>query len=97
MSGTFFHLDLKDGVRVLRLESGDGTNLLSHVCVMSLQAAFKDMRAEGQPLVLTGNEKFFLAGADLYEIVALDGPRAYEFSKMGQELIFGESLICGQQ
>jgi enoyl-CoA hydratase/carnithine racemase len=87
MSGAYFHLDLKCGVRVLRLESGNERNLLSRAGVMALQAVFQDLQCEGQPLVLTGNEKFFSAGADLGEIVALNGPSAYEFSKMGQELM----------
>ena len=37
--------------------------------------------------MITGNERFFSAGADLNEIAALTGPAAYEFSKMGQELM----------
>jgi enoyl-CoA hydratase/carnithine racemase len=87
MSGAFFHLDVKDGVRVLRLKSDDGTNLLSRACVMSLQAVFQDLQSEEQALVLTGNEEFFSAGADLGEVAALSAPCAYEFSKMGQELM----------
>ena len=37
--------------------------------------------------MITGNAKFFSAGAELEEIAALDGPSAYEFSKMGQALM----------
>jgi len=37
--------------------------------------------------VIAGNDKFFSAGAELEEIAALDGPTAYEFSKMGQALM----------
>ena len=40
-----------------------------------------------QPLVIAGNDKFFSAGADLAEISTLNGPSAYEFSKMGQRLM----------
>jgi enoyl-CoA hydratase/carnithine racemase len=39
------------------------------------------------PIVITGNHRFFSAGADLNEIAALNGPAAYEFSKMGQTLM----------
>jgi enoyl-CoA hydratase len=38
-------------------------------------------------MVITGNARFFSAGAELEEIAALDGPAAYEFSRMGQELM----------
>jgi len=37
--------------------------------------------------VLTGNDDFFSTGADLSEIAALDGPSAYTFSSMGQDLM----------
>lgn len=37
--------------------------------------------------MITGNENFFSAGADLQEIAQLDGPYAYAFSKLGQSLM----------
>lgn len=37
--------------------------------------------------MITGNQKFFSAGADLQEIVQLDGPNAYAFSRLGQSLM----------
>lgn len=37
-------------------------------------------------LIITGNEKFFSAGADLNEISRLNGPEAFSFSQRGQEL-----------
>jgi enoyl-CoA hydratase/carnithine racemase len=40
-----------------------------------------------RPLVITGNDRFFSAGAELSEIAALDGPSAHEFSKIGQDLM----------
>jgi enoyl-CoA hydratase/carnithine racemase len=43
--------------------------------------------ASPKPLILAGNEKFFSVGADLGEISKLEGPAAFEFSKMGQELM----------
>jgi enoyl-CoA hydratase/carnithine racemase len=87
MSGSFFHLELMENVRVLRLESKDGTNRLTRECVRALQGAVQSLRSEGRPLLLTGNDKFFSAGADLSEIAGLGAAQAYEFSKMGQELM----------
>ncbi|MGA8618850.1 MAG: enoyl-CoA hydratase/isomerase family protein [Candidatus Sulfotelmatobacter sp.] len=71
----------------LRLESDDGTNRLTRECVIALEASLRKISAQGRPLVITGNENFFSAGAELTEIAALDGPSAYEFSKMGQALM----------
>ena len=87
MSGPCFSLELKDGVRVLRLQSKDGTNRLTRECVTSLQEILQDVRSEGRAVVLTGNDDFFSTGADLSEIAALDGPSAYTFSSMGQDLM----------
>jgi enoyl-CoA hydratase/carnithine racemase len=54
---------------------------------MELTGAVEDLRFHPAPIVITGNEKFFSAGADLNEIVALTAPEAYEFSQMGQRLM----------
>ena len=86
MSGSFFNVELKDGVRVLRLHSKDGTNRLTRECVVTLLRAVEELRSEQRPLLITGNQKFFSVGAELEEIAALDGPEAYEFSRMGQDL-----------
>jgi len=59
MSGPCFSLELKDGVRVLRLQSKDGTNRLTRECVTSLQEILQDVRSEGRAVVLTGNDDFF--------------------------------------
>jgi enoyl-CoA hydratase/carnithine racemase len=40
-----------------------------------------------KPLIITGNNKFFSAGADLREIATLTGHEALEFSRSGQELM----------
>ncbi len=72
---------------MLRLQSPDGTNRLSRACVLDLTAAVRELARESQPLIIAGNHKFFSAGAELSEIAVLTGPEAYEFSKMGQELM----------
>ena len=86
MSGSFFNVELKDGVSVLRLHSKEETNRLTRECVVTLLRAVEELRSEQRPLLITGNQKFFSAGAELEEIAALDGPEAYEFSRMGQDL-----------
>jgi enoyl-CoA hydratase/carnithine racemase len=75
------------GIRVLRFRSSDETNRLSRTCVLELTAAIRNLAGEARPLIIAGNHKFFSAGAELSEIAALTGPAAYEFSKMGHELM----------
>lgn len=82
-----FRLDNQLEVSVLRLQSEDGTNRLTRNCVLALTDTVGQLAREDKPLVVAGNDRFFSAGADLREISALDGPGAYEFSKMGQTLM----------
>jgi enoyl-CoA hydratase/carnithine racemase len=86
-ASTLFQIGRRDGIDLLRLTSGDGTNRLTRECVLALTAAVRQLSFDAKPLIITGNEKFFSAGAELAEITALSGPEAYEFSKMGQHLM----------
>lgn len=72
---------------LLRLQSDDGTNQLTRACVLSLTAAISELGRKAEPLILSGNARFFSAGADLKEIATLTAPAAYEFSKLGQALM----------
>jgi len=83
----FFHIENYENVDLLRLVSADGTNRLTRACVLDLTDALRERSRLERPLVITGNESFFSAGADLGEIAQLSGVDAYQFSKMGQELM----------
>jgi enoyl-CoA hydratase/carnithine racemase len=83
----FFALEETDQVSILRLCSKDGTNRLSQACVLSLTTAIHRLATNPRPLVITGNRKFFSAGADLEEIAALAAAPAFEFSRRGQSLM----------
>jgi enoyl-CoA hydratase/carnithine racemase len=83
----FYQLEERNGIRLLRLWSKDGTNRLSRRCVLSLTEVVRHLASEKRALVIAGNSKFFSAGAELEEIAALDGLSAYEFAKMGQALM----------
>jgi enoyl-CoA hydratase/carnithine racemase len=82
-----FQLEPRDGCLILRLVSPDGTNRLTRAGVLVLTDAVRELARDARPLIITGNLKFFSAGAELSEIVALTGPTAYEFSLMGQALM----------
>lgn len=83
----FLQLEYRDGVRLLRLLSVDGTNRLTRGCVRALTDTVDELTRAPEPLLITGNDNFFSAGADLTEIADLTGPEALEFSKMGQRLM----------
>jgi len=84
MAGIGFIIEPKDRCDILRLTSQDGTNRLTRACVISLASAVRELALDPRPLIITGNQKFFSAGADLHEIVALNGTEAFVFSKAGQ-------------
>jgi enoyl-CoA hydratase len=87
MISKFFSAQNEEGVWLLRLHSTDRTNRLTRACVMALTEAVHELSQQAKPLVITGSAKFFSAGAELEEIAELNGPAAYEFSKMGQALM----------
>lgn len=83
----FFEVEPQAGVTLLRLISDDGTNRLTRACVVALTNKLLELAKQPRPVIITGNDRFFSAGADLNEIAQLTGPAAYEFSKMGQQLM----------
>lgn len=82
----YFQIEHTGGATVLHLTSQDGTNRLTLDCVISLTNAIQDLARSSRPLIITGNKKFFSAGADLNEIAALSGPDAFAFSRTGQRM-----------
>jgi enoyl-CoA hydratase len=82
-----FQFEHIDGVRLLRLCSDDRTNRLTRACLLEMIQAISELARKPEPLIITGNDHFFSAGADLREIAALTGPAAYEFSLLGQHLM----------
>ena len=74
-------------MKILRMISQDGTNRLTSEVVLALTETITNLSNEARGLVITGNDRFFSAGAELEQIAALNGPSADEFAKMGQCLM----------
>jgi enoyl-CoA hydratase len=87
LPSSHFSVEMTGGVALLRLRSEDGTNRLTRACVQALTEAVRELAQGCAGVVITGNSRFFSAGADLGEIAALTAPDAYQFSKMGQRLM----------
>lgn len=89
---TQFDLTCREDCAVLRLTSPDRTNKLGIATIARLLQAVEQLAVEAergriQSLIITGNEKFFSAGADLNEISRLGAAEAFEFSRLGQRLM----------
>jgi enoyl-CoA hydratase len=77
---------------VIQLVSGDGANKLGMACIGALRGVIEALTVEAESgdlkrLIITGNAKFFSAGADLNEISQLTAAQAFEFSRIGQALM----------
>jgi enoyl-CoA hydratase/carnithine racemase len=83
----YYELESLEGATIIRL-AGDDTSRLTRDRVLALTQAVQQLASASdvQALIITGNNHFFSAGADLNQIAALTGPAAYEFSAMGQAL-----------
>jgi len=92
MLTAFFQIEKRVGLHLLRLHSNDVTNRLTRACVLSLTDVVDELAYAPLPLIITGNRRYFSAGADLHEIAALSGPEAYQFSAMGQHLM--RTIAC---
>lgn len=84
-------LEYEGRVAILQLTSLDGTNKLSLGVITALLGAIQQLCRDAESnkltsLIITGNNKFFSAGADLNEISRLTGPEALSFSRLGQKL-----------
>src|SRR6478672_217825 len=88
----YFEIERKADAAVLRIVSSDGTNKLGMARIRALHRAVQELSAEAESgglkrLIITGNEKFFSAGADLNELSRLTAAQALEFSRQGQALM----------
>ena len=68
---------------------GTIVRLLSHTLRMDLMTELSEtIRAIDSPrIVITGEDGFFAADADINELTELDGPRALEYARSGQSVI----------
>jgi len=83
-----YSIDRVGSAVVLRLASEDGTNRLTCARVQAVTEALAELATRPPSLlIITGNARFFSAGADLNEIAALTGPQAFRFAQMGQRLM----------
>jgi enoyl-CoA hydratase len=84
---SYFTLEELPAAHLLRLSGGEPTNMLTRARVAALREAVLNLRNAPKPLILTGNDRYFSAGADIREVAALTGASAYEFAAMGQALM----------
>ncbi len=84
----YFQLEHLDAAHLITLCGDEPTNTLSRARVLALTALLHDLKHRPiKPIIITGNSRYFSAGADLREVSALTAASAYEFAAMGQSLM----------
>ena len=85
----YFSIHSQKDCTILKLLSEDRSNRLTIARVSALIEAVEALKKVPLPptLIITGNDNFFSAGADLNEILCLSGIRALEFAWLGQKLM----------
>jgi enoyl-CoA hydratase len=88
--------EVKGSIGYITMNRPKVMNALNQRTVEELDAAFHAAKEDAvvKGVILTGTgEKAFIAGADIAELSAIDGEKAGEFSRKGQEvLLFIETL-----
>lgn len=80
---------------ILTLNRPDALNALNKIMLQELSQAVTELqeRPEVQVILMTGQGKAFVAGADIGEMVNLTPMEAKEFSQQGQE-VFQKIALC---
>ena len=81
-------LEKGDGVAVIRMNRPDTLNALNSETFHELNAAFDELEKEGGigVVIVTGEGKAFVAGADILEMKDMDGQQSRAFSMLGQQV-----------
>ena len=91
MSSSNLRIDHAGAVATVTIDRPEKLNALDTATVGELARAFGDLGrdADVRAVVLTGaGEKAFVAGADIGELAALDGPGAERYAAAGQGLMW---------
>lgn len=90
MSAPLIRFDVEaDGIALLTVNRPEKRNALSGAVLAELDQHLDRLESDGaiRAAILTGSgEKAFVAGADIAEMAALDGPAAQAFSRLGHRV-----------
>ena len=78
-------LEIADGIALLKVNRPQAMNALNQEVLLELLAAFQELEKDEnvRVIILTGEGKAFVAGADIKEMVSLTAQEARRFSKIG--------------
>jgi len=82
-------LEIADGIALLKVNRPQAMNALNQEVLLELLAAFQSLEKDEnvRVIILTGEGKAFVAGADIKEMVSLTAHEARRFSKIGHSVM----------
>ena len=82
-------VEIEDRVAVAKVNRPKALNALNIEVLQELIAVFQQLDADDEVrvIILTGEGKAFVAGADIKQIASYTAPEARKFSKIGQQLM----------
>jgi len=82
-------LEIAEGVALLKVNRPQAMNALNQEVLLELLAAFQSLEKDEnvRVIILTGEGKAFVAGADIKEMVSLPAQEARRFSKTGHSVM----------
>ena len=87
MSYSTFHTKLEDEIAILTISRPESLNALNSLFFQEINAYLDSFneKNEVKVLVITGDGKAFVAGADIAEMQNMTKDEAFQFSKIGQD------------
>ena len=81
-------LEIKDGVGIVKMNRPDAMNALNSRTLEELREAISQLKDDDavRVIIITGEGKAFVAGADIAEMKDMTGEQAEEFSRTGQKV-----------
>ena len=82
-------LEIANSIALLKVNRPQAMNALNQEVLLELLAAFQELEKDVnvRTIVLTGEGKAFVAGADIKEMLSLTAQEARSFSKIGHKLM----------
>lgn len=82
-------LEVENGVALLKINRPEAMNAINHDVLRELIAAFEEMDSDDtvSVIIVTGEGKTFVAGADIKAMLSMSAPEAREFSDTGHTLM----------
>jgi enoyl-CoA hydratase len=81
-------LEIKDSVGLIKMNRPDAMNALNSETLQELRGAISQLKDSDdvKVIIITGEGKAFVAGADIAEMKDMSGDKAKEFSRTGQKV-----------